>query len=147
MITSYYRSPDGRLASTLSDDAMRDALASSQGMLWVDLEAASREEASLLSSVFDFHHLAIDDCFNRHIELPDLVALARAEKDGGLSCVSHDSSFLYRPWLPPTDALCILRRPLRYVKRRTHASPSALARRRGLSKPKTSGRSPRSGAY
>jgi len=68
VITSYYRRSDGEVASALSPDALRSALASPDGLLWVDLEAASREEASLLSEVFGFHHLAIDDCFNRHID-------------------------------------------------------------------------------
>jgi len=68
MITSYYRSPDGQVTSSLDNGALRAAIGSGQGVLWVDLEAASREEAALLSSVFDFHHLAIDDCFNRHID-------------------------------------------------------------------------------
>ena len=68
MISSYYRAPDGRLARSLSEGELREALASGQGVLWVDLEAADRAEASFLSQVFEFHHLAIDDCFNRHID-------------------------------------------------------------------------------
>jgi len=68
MISSYYRTPDGRLLSSLGDEALREAVASGEGVLWVDLEAANREEASALSRVFDFHHLAIDDCFNRHVD-------------------------------------------------------------------------------
>ena len=68
MISSYYRTDDGQLVSSLGDEALREAVASGAGVLWVDLEAADREEASALSRVFDFHHLAIDDCFNRHID-------------------------------------------------------------------------------
>ena len=68
MISSYLRSADGRLVSSLGDEALREAVASGEGVLWVDLEPANREEASALSRVFDFHHLAIDDCFNRHVD-------------------------------------------------------------------------------
>ena len=68
MISSYVRGSDGRVATGLSGEAMRQALASGEGVLWVDLEEATREEGALLADVFSFHHLAIDDCFNEHID-------------------------------------------------------------------------------
>ena len=68
MITSHLRKPDGALISPVSDEAMRQALASGEGLLWIDLEAASEAEASILSDVFQFHHLAIEDCFNTHVD-------------------------------------------------------------------------------
>jgi magnesium transporter len=68
MIVSYLRSPDGNVATTVSEDAMREALASKQGLLWIDMESAAREEAGFLSAVFGFHPLAIDDCFNLHLD-------------------------------------------------------------------------------
>ena len=68
MHTSYYRGADGTLTSNLSEAALREALASGQGVLWLDFEAPSREEAAPLETVFGFHHLAIEDCFNRHID-------------------------------------------------------------------------------
>ncbi len=68
MIVSYLRSPDGKTASALTEDAMRGAIASKQGLLWIDLESATREEAGFLSTVFAFHPLAIDDCFNLHVD-------------------------------------------------------------------------------
>jgi magnesium transporter len=68
LITSYLRQPDGTVVSPVSETQMRAVLSSGQGLLWVDIEAADRAEASLLSDVFDFHHLAIDDCFNRHVD-------------------------------------------------------------------------------
>ncbi len=36
--------------------------------LWVDLEAPGRDEAAILSTVFDFHELAIEDCTTLDIE-------------------------------------------------------------------------------
>jgi magnesium transporter len=68
MITSHYRAADGSRSFDLSETAMREALASGQGVLWVDLESPAQEEAAPLSSVFAFHQLAIDDCFNKHID-------------------------------------------------------------------------------
>ncbi len=68
MITSFYRESSGEVASDLSPDALRRALADSDGLLWVDLEAVTREEGALLSDLFGFHALAIDDCYNRHID-------------------------------------------------------------------------------
>lgn len=69
MITSYYRTPDGAVSHPLSADQIKEALLPGEGLLWVDLEAATREEGEpLLADVFGFHHLTIDDCFNRHID-------------------------------------------------------------------------------
>ena len=68
MIASFYHSPDGPIDSSLSHEAMRAVLERGDGVLWVDVDSATREEASLLSEVFGFHHLAIDDCFNSHID-------------------------------------------------------------------------------
>ena len=68
MITSYLRKADGTLASPVGDEEVRQALASGEGLLWIDLEAPSTGEASLLSETFHFHHLAIEDCFNSHVD-------------------------------------------------------------------------------
>jgi len=90
MIVSYLRNPDGSLTSPVSEEAMRQALASGEGLLWIDLEAPSEEEASLLSEVFHFHHLAIEDCFNSHVDpakIDDygdyLFIIAQAIRDEG----------------------------------------------------------------
>ena len=68
MIASYLRSPDGNVATGVTEDAMREALASKQGLLWIEMESATREETGFLSTVFGFHPLAIDDCFNLHLD-------------------------------------------------------------------------------
>ncbi len=69
MISTYLRSPDGTVQSSLSDEAIGQALATKQGLLWVDLESATREEAGgLLAETFGFHPLAVDDCFNLHVD-------------------------------------------------------------------------------
>jgi magnesium transporter len=69
VISSYYRDAAGHLATGLSNEAIKEALASGEGLLWLDLEAPTREEGEpVLAGVFRFHPLTIDDCFNRHID-------------------------------------------------------------------------------
>jgi len=68
MKTAFLRKPDGAVAALLDDGAIRSALAAGEGLLWVDIEGATRDEGSILSDTFGFHHLAIDDCFNDHLD-------------------------------------------------------------------------------
>lgn len=72
MISSYFRGGDGQVTRDLTPSQMAAALASPGGLLWVDLEHASQEEAGLLTDVFGFHHLAVNDCLNRHIDTPKI---------------------------------------------------------------------------
>ena len=73
MITSFYRSPDGSVARDLSTEEMAKAIDRSGGLLWVDLEGADAAEArSILEGVFHFHHLAVDDCLNPHVDTPKI---------------------------------------------------------------------------
>lgn len=72
MISSIYRRVDGTVHHDLSPEELCRALADEQGLLWVDLEAAGADEAHLLSSVFHFHRLAIDDCLNTFVDPPKI---------------------------------------------------------------------------
>jgi len=73
MITSFYRSPDGSVGRDLSTEEMAKAIERSGGLLWVDLEGADAAEARpILDGVFHFHHLAVDDCLNPHIDTPKI---------------------------------------------------------------------------
>ena len=55
----------------LSDDELRAALASDDGLLWVDILADGREAGErILRDIFHFHPLTIDDCYNEHIDPP-----------------------------------------------------------------------------
>ncbi|MGQ0538285.1 MAG: magnesium/cobalt transporter CorA [Gemmatimonadaceae bacterium] len=71
--------PNGASASKLprsilceNDTVRRDllvreiasAVRESQGTLWVDIDAGSRQQVALLEKVFGFHHLAIEDVLN-----------------------------------------------------------------------------------
>jgi magnesium transporter len=72
VITSYYRAPEGHIQTKLGTEAIAQALRSGQGLLWLDLEAVERPEGAVLEQPFGFHHLAIDDCFNRHVDPPKI---------------------------------------------------------------------------
>ena len=60
---------DGSLTTDLSYDQVRAFLRSPEGMLWVDLETPSDEEYRILSEVFRFHPLAVEDA-HKEIDLP-----------------------------------------------------------------------------
>jgi magnesium transporter len=70
-ITSCYRRGDGSLHVDLSPEAMTAALADPAGLLWVDIEADGRADGeAILTGVFHFHPLTIDDCYNTIIDPP-----------------------------------------------------------------------------
>ena len=73
MISSSFVRPDGQVARDLTPSQMAEAIASPGGLLWVDLQASDAAEArAILEGVFSFHHLAVDDCLNRHIDTPKI---------------------------------------------------------------------------
>jgi len=48
----------------LTVDEMRDAVRSEAGTLWVDIDIREPDAVAILSDVFHFHPLAIEDCLN-----------------------------------------------------------------------------------
>jgi magnesium transporter len=72
MITSCLRGADGALRTEVSPEEMRAALASGEGLLWVDIDATDGRAYGepLLRDVFGFHPLTIDDCYNTLIDPP-----------------------------------------------------------------------------
>lgn len=73
MISSLHRRADGALARDLTPSQLEEAIAAPGGLLWVDLEASDETEARpILEGVFHFHHLAVDDCLNRHVDTPKI---------------------------------------------------------------------------
>jgi len=68
MITIYsYNIAEGTLDNP-SIDQLPDIFESDNVDLWVDLESPTHEESTILSSVFNFHELAIEDCTAIDIE-------------------------------------------------------------------------------
>jgi magnesium transporter len=67
-----YLSSDGQLLDQLSTGQVRDLLATGEGVLWLDMEDVTNEDAELLSNVFRFHPLAVADCVSKNIHPPKI---------------------------------------------------------------------------
>jgi magnesium transporter len=62
---SVLRRPNGEIERDIPLDALRDALAHPEGAtLWVDLDASDDAQAKLLTELFHFHPLAVEDARN-----------------------------------------------------------------------------------
>ena len=61
MIRTFYLTDAGEVRKDLQRDDIAAAIKAG-GILWVDLFRPTKEECALLSEVFHFHPLAIDDC-------------------------------------------------------------------------------------
>jgi magnesium transporter len=59
-----YRRPNGVTSSNLSIPELRAALASGEGTLWVDLDLSDPGQSALLTDLFHFHPLAVEDARN-----------------------------------------------------------------------------------
>ena len=59
-----YHSGGGEVRANLSRDEIKAALESGTGTLWVDVDVRDPEAVGLLSDVFHFHPLAIEDSLN-----------------------------------------------------------------------------------
>lgn len=69
--TFYYDAETKKKESNLSLSEIREKLTDDRGLLWVDLSEPSPEEAEqILSQVFRFHPLAIEDCLNLGYQPP-----------------------------------------------------------------------------
>jgi magnesium transporter len=108
MIRSYYLTETGEVRTDLTREEIVQALASS-GVLWVDFFRATREESALLSEVFHFHPLAVDDClrpvfrpkvdaFEDHLFVITHGADPAAQRSRGLRTLEMDA-FLGRNYL------------------------------------------------
>ncbi len=64
MLQSYYCENGNAMKADLSEPELRAALAGGRGVLWVDFESPSPEEFRILTDVFQFHPLAVEDCAN-----------------------------------------------------------------------------------
>lgn len=82
-LTSLHRSAAGEITRDLSPDALRTVARSGEGTFWVDLDVSDPAQAAILSDVFHFHPLAVEDALNpvsrvKVDEYPDfLVVIAR----------------------------------------------------------------------
>lgn len=63
-LCTIHRKSDGEVNDVLDANALRAALKSGDGTLWVDLDVSDPQQASMLKDVFNFHPLAIEDALN-----------------------------------------------------------------------------------
>jgi len=61
MLTALHAAPEAAVARAVGAGELA-ALAGAPGVLWVDLQGPTEEETQVLSRVFRFHPLAIEDC-------------------------------------------------------------------------------------
>lgn len=70
--STFYLTRDGKLLDHLTIEQIRSFLATGEGLLWVDMEDVTDEDAELLSNVFCFHPLAVADCISKNIHPPKI---------------------------------------------------------------------------
>lgn len=64
---AYYLSQDGNLRRDLDRQQIQEALASGEGLLWVDLDNTTEQDGAFLMEVFKFHPLAVDNCVSTRL--------------------------------------------------------------------------------
>ena len=76
MVTAFIKFSDGRISTDASPASIKAALNDPKATFWVDLEAPTEQEQSLLSDVFKFHPLAIEDT-KHHVQRPKIEGYRR----------------------------------------------------------------------
>jgi magnesium transporter len=71
-ISAYYLAKDGTLQRDLSEEQIKAAFTSGEGLLWVDITETTGEDGKFLERVFKFHQLAIEDCVSPLIHPPKI---------------------------------------------------------------------------
>ena len=72
MNCAFYLAPDGKLLDQIGKEQIKNFLATGEGLLWVDIEDVTDEDAELLSNVFCFHPLAVADCVSKDVHPPKI---------------------------------------------------------------------------
>jgi len=73
MLNTFILTKHGEFLNNIPVHELRNCLKDDRGVVWVDFEAATDSENQLLSDLFQFHPLAIEDCLNisHHPKLDD----------------------------------------------------------------------------
>ncbi|HXH21077.1 MAG TPA: magnesium/cobalt transporter CorA [Dehalococcoidia bacterium] len=72
MIRSLFHTEEGEVRRELGREELKAAIEGGKGLLWVHVTGHGVSERAVLSEVFGFHHLAIDDCFNGRVDTPKI---------------------------------------------------------------------------
>jgi len=86
---SCYFHIEGGAKKNLSREDIQHALESKKGTLWVDVDYRNPQQTALLSEVFHFHPLAIEDALNPHSRVS-------FEEYRGLQIEAHDEINIIR---------------------------------------------------
>jgi len=70
--SAFYLAPDGKLPQKVDRDQIGSLLTTGKGLLWVDLEDTTSEDAQFLMDMFRFHPLAVADCVSKNIHPPKI---------------------------------------------------------------------------
>ncbi len=81
MVTAFIKFSDGRISTDASPASIEAALDDPQATFWIDLEAPSEAEQSLLADVFKFHPLAVEDT-KHHVQRPKIEGYRRSAAGG-----------------------------------------------------------------
>jgi len=71
-IRAYYLATDRTLQRDLSEEQIKAAFESGEGLLWVDITETTEEDGKFLGRVFRFHQLAVEDCLSSLIHPPKI---------------------------------------------------------------------------
>jgi len=69
---AFYLTPSNGMNKELDRVQISQALQSGEGLLWVDICEANEDDGRLLEEVFNFHHLAVEDCLSGHVHTPKI---------------------------------------------------------------------------
>ncbi|MDY6834365.1 MAG: magnesium/cobalt transporter CorA [Chloroflexota bacterium] len=64
---AYYTDAGGTIKIIPSEEDVRQAFESKEGLLWVDIEGTTEEDGQFLERIFHFHNLPIHDCVSKGV--------------------------------------------------------------------------------
>jgi len=67
---AYYLDTKGKLRQGLDEKDVQAALASGEGLLWVDIKDTGEADGEFLKRVFNFHPVAVDACVEDRVHTP-----------------------------------------------------------------------------
>ena len=69
---AYYLTPEGVLRRELTEQQVRAAFESKEGLLWVDVAETTEEDGELMERILSLHHLAVEDCLSAAVHPPKI---------------------------------------------------------------------------
>ena len=69
---AYYLTPEGVLRRELTEQQVRAAFESKEGLLWVDVAETMEEDGELMERILSLHHLAVEDCLSAAVHPPKI---------------------------------------------------------------------------